>query len=142
MLCESRRYLIERWSLFSYLALRFGPEPDHLAVRRSPMTHDCRTGGGADPGCALSQNSRFNSISSASSASARSRAGIRERNALGLSSWRGHVFGRWTKGVESGRRVKAFHRGVAPASRDRKSTRLNSSHSSISYAVFCLKKKN
>src|SRR5438309_11285297 len=27
-------------------------------------------------------------------------------------------------------------------SRDRKSTRLNSSHSSISYAVFCLKKKN
>src|SRR2546430_6557001 len=30
-----------------------------------------------------------------------------------------------------------------PASRsDRKSTRLNSSHSQISYAVFCLKKKN
>src|SRR5690348_17743472 len=27
------------------------------------------------------------------------------------------------------------------ASRDRKSTRLNSSHPSISYAVFCLKKK-
>src|SRR5207245_10698162 len=27
------------------------------------------------------------------------------------------------------------------ASRDRKSTRLNSSHGSISYAVFCLKKK-
>src|SRR4051812_50005703 len=27
------------------------------------------------------------------------------------------------------------------ASRDRKSTRLNSSHMSISYAVFCLKKK-
>src|SRR5688572_31597435 len=42
-------------------------------------------------------------------------------------------------------------RGVAPAGgriprrrqlhRDRKSTRLNSSHSQISYAVFCLKKK-
>src|SRR6266513_1663474 len=31
--------------------------------------------------------------------------------------------------------------GSAPA-RDRKSTRLNSSHVSISYAVFCLKKKN
>src|SRR5689334_24702502 len=31
---------------------------------------------------------------------------------------------------------------VSPKStRDRKSTRLNSSHSSISYAVFCLKKK-
>src|SRR6202046_5907940 len=28
------------------------------------------------------------------------------------------------------------------AGRDRKSTRLNSSHVSISYAVFCLKKKN
>src|SRR5699024_11969425 len=28
-----------------------------------------------------------------------------------------------------------------PAARDRKSTRLNSSHVSISYAVFCLKKK-
>src|SRR5690348_17809497 len=28
------------------------------------------------------------------------------------------------------------------ASGDRKSTRLNSSHPSISYAVFCLKKKN
>src|SRR5689334_24705755 len=27
------------------------------------------------------------------------------------------------------------------STRDRKSTRLNSSHSSISYAVFCLKKK-
>src|SRR5574337_1221987 len=30
---------------------------------------------------------------------------------------------------------------VAWSSRDRKSTRLNSSHHSISYAVFCLKKK-
>src|SRR5688572_31298482 len=30
---------------------------------------------------------------------------------------------------------------AAPISRDRKSTRLNSSHSQISYAVFCLKKK-
>src|SRR5690348_17901310 len=33
----------------------------------------------------------------------------------------------------------AARRGVA--GRDRKSTRLNSSHPSISYAVFCLKKK-
>src|SRR2546430_13067131 len=33
-------------------------------------------------------------------------------------------------------------RGVEPHRRaDRKSTRLNSSHSQISYAVFCLKKK-
>src|SRR5687768_18104462 len=31
--------------------------------------------------------------------------------------------------------------GVAVVDRDRKSTRLNSSHGYISYAVFCLKKK-
>src|SRR2546430_9206160 len=31
---------------------------------------------------------------------------------------------------------------VREVERDRKSTRLNSSHSQISYAVFCLKKKN
>src|SRR2546427_9540514 len=31
---------------------------------------------------------------------------------------------------------------TATIRRDRKSTRLNSSHSQISYAVFCLKKKN
>src|SRR5438270_8404938 len=30
----------------------------------------------------------------------------------------------------------------SPSTKDRKSTRLNSSHSQISYAVFCLKKKN
>src|SRR5690625_3987689 len=30
---------------------------------------------------------------------------------------------------------------MTPVSRDRKSTRLNSSHVAISYAVFCLKKK-
>src|SRR5207253_4042432 len=31
--------------------------------------------------------------------------------------------------------------GLSAATRDRKSTRLNSSHVAISYAVFCLKKK-
>src|SRR3712207_8703945 len=31
--------------------------------------------------------------------------------------------------------------GHVPERRDRKSTRLNSSHANISYAVFCLKKK-
>src|SRR5689334_24016910 len=34
-----------------------------------------------------------------------------------------------------------YHRDLGPTVTDRKSTRLNSSHSSISYAVFCLKKK-
>src|SRR2546429_6912213 len=33
------------------------------------------------------------------------------------------------------------HESRQPASSDRKSTRLNSSHGYISYAVFCLKKK-
>src|SRR5256886_4098341 len=36
----------------------------------------------------------------------------------------------------------ASPRKFLATSRDRKSTRLNSSHSQISYAVFCLKKKN
>src|SRR5207249_5903147 len=40
----------------------------------------------------------------------------------------------WLVGVHAGRRRRA-------AGEDRKSTRLNSSHVSISYAVFCLKKK-
>src|SRR5205085_2955512 len=38
-------------------------------------------------------------------------------------------------------RDDASPRGVHLNPRDRKSTRLNSSHSQISYAVFCLKKK-
>src|SRR3712207_7268836 len=38
--------------------------------------------------------------------------------------------------------TEILDRKVRPASaRDRKSTRLNSSHANISYAVFCLKKK-
>src|SRR5438445_3645691 len=36
---------------------------------------------------------------------------------------------------------KSRRRRGRPAIRDRKSTRLNSSHANISYAVFCLKKK-
>src|SRR5690606_39942074 len=44
---------------------------------------------------------------------------------------------------EQGRLLLVRARGVAePRTRDRKSTRLNSSHVKISYAVFCLKKKN
>src|SRR5438552_13578403 len=49
---------------------------------------------------------------------------------------------------ETGRRTFAPHEylrlvvpDAAPHRRDRKSTRLNSSHQIISYAVFCLKKK-
>src|SRR3712207_8677019 len=36
----------------------------------------------------------------------------------------------------------SFDINVKSMHRDRKSTRLNSSHANISYAVFCLKKKN
>src|SRR2546430_11253903 len=37
--------------------------------------------------------------------------------------------------------IEPRHESKAREARDRKSTRLNSSHSQISYAVFCLKKK-
>src|SRR5690625_5764338 len=37
--------------------------------------------------------------------------------------------------------AKATGQGIGKLSLDRKSTRLNSSHVAISYAVFCLKKK-
>src|SRR2546427_10903803 len=49
-------------------------------------------------------------------------------------------------GLGAGRRSADFSRRRADRLHsplgDRKSTRLNSSHSQISYAVFCLKKKN
>src|SRR5438876_11922696 len=48
-----------------------------------------------------------------------------------------HEVTRLTLGSEGG---KGAHLRLM-ANRDRKSTRLNSSHPSISYAVFCLKKK-
>src|SRR3712207_8516772 len=38
--------------------------------------------------------------------------------------------------------LSAGYGEVVPPNQDRKSTRLNSSHANISYAVFCLKKKN
>src|SRR5438445_9595525 len=42
-----------------------------------------------------------------------------------------------TNPAEASQEGGALERGI-----DRKSTRLNSSHANISYAVFCLKKKN
>src|SRR5215510_15718031 len=47
--------------------------------------------------------------------------------------------GRWPVPTGSGRGRAGR---PPPARSDRKSTRLNSSHVAISYAVFCLKKKN
>src|SRR3712207_7638005 len=49
-----------------------------------------------------------------------------------------HIFDRSTE-YEEEERVHEHVR--ASLGRDRKSTRLNSSHANISYAVFCLKKK-
>src|SRR5207244_12176906 len=47
-----------------------------------------------------------------------------------------------TLGVAEGdERAERLAAGSVPESEDRKSTRLNSSHQIISYAVFCLKKK-
>src|SRR3712207_7463183 len=44
-------------------------------------------------------------------------------------------------GSEAGRHRRWRRRGEDGVMTDRKSTRLNSSHANISYAVFCLKKK-
>src|SRR5688572_31525104 len=68
----------------------------------------------------------------------RSRLG-RERG-VDSSAWRGWRLddcGRRDGGCEQCLRDRFVHEH----STDRKSTRLNSSHSQISYAVFCLKKK-
>src|SRR5947209_15585075 len=51
----------------------------------------------------------------------------------------------WTadpaRGVDVARKVRTGTYTVNGFTLDRKSTRLNSSHANISYAVFCLKKK-
>src|SRR2546429_2352789 len=46
------------------------------------------------------------------------------------------------KALAHGRASGSTNPGRLRSERDRKSTRLNSSHGYISYAVFCLKKKN
>src|SRR5258705_837581 len=57
------------------------------------------------------------------------------RPPLSKGLWKGDPESGIWRGTDSG---SPFHR---PLERDRKSTRLNSSHLGISYAVFCLKKK-
>src|SRR5205809_5517214 len=59
-----------------------------------------------------------------------------------VSGWRGFVSTSWAGPCS--RITPPLRKATrsATSSRDRKSTRLNSSHGYISYAVFCLKKKN
>src|SRR3989442_3611220 len=59
-----------------------------------------------------------------------------DRRRLG-GGWRNKLLFRRRWGWRDRDRVVRFYSSV-----DRKSTRLNSSHVRISYAVFCLKKKN
>src|SRR3712207_8640997 len=47
-----------------------------------------------------------------------------------------------TRAAQASRRARLQSLDRLILRRDRKSTRLNSSHANISYAVFCLKKKN
>src|SRR5258708_21639801 len=55
--------------------------------------------------------------------------------------FRSHADGRPPKPNAEGRQVLGYFARMCPEKGDRKSTRLNSSHQIISYAVFCLKKK-
>src|SRR5207253_10776581 len=63
------------------------------------------------------------------------RSGIERPMPVTVLDFEGHTYVQATYGASGwGRNLKAAE--------DRKSTRLNSSHVAISYAVFCLKKKN
>src|SRR3712207_7214481 len=64
-------------------------------------------------------------------------------DALPISTHAGALSGRKTRAqVKSGSFLRrSCSRSPGHATIDRKSTRLNSSHANISYAVFCLKKK-
>src|SRR2546426_1989793 len=70
------------------------------------------------------------------------RTGLRADGGADSSGRRTGVSPRLSRAPAPGRRVhpeRNLHKGVFPLER-RKSTRLNSSHLVISYAVFCLKK--
>src|SRR5689334_25408764 len=68
----------------------------------------------------------------------RGQAGVHEGSALGQVQ---HLPRSGAVRPVRQRRRQRLHPPRDAQGRDRKSTRLNSSHSSISYAVFCLKKK-
>src|SRR2546430_11287231 len=56
--------------------------------------------------------------------------------------FRSHFEGKLARGADFDATSVSGDLNVRASAEDRKSTRLNSSHSQISYAVFCLKKKN
>src|SRR5690348_18125285 len=64
-----------------------------------------------------------------------------QRVAPPASAARAAVGRRRCHAVHDRERLRSLQRRSSVPLRDRKSTRLNSSHPSISYAVFCLKKK-
>src|SRR2546421_9546075 len=77
------------------------------------------------------------------------RAGACRADRLGAGAscpphYREHGARRPAEGRQPFRSADCARNGCLPSAgrRDRKSTRLNSSHDQISYAVFCLKKKN
>src|SRR3712207_7844887 len=66
-----------------------------------------------------------------------------DRDELGPCALAGVRVARLEQPCEFGRKgIGHCGLGAQPAGADRKSTRLNSSHANISYAVFCLKKKH
>src|SRR3712207_7952807 len=60
----------------------------------------------------------------------------------GLRTGQGERAQQRNREVRSPVRHSRFAASLKRPEQDRKSTRLNSSHANISYAVFCLKKKN
>src|SRR2546430_5335582 len=88
---------------------------------------DLTVTGGSDV-CSSDLSCEPRSIARDRLADAQPRISIRRTELIALSTWRVSL------------RVNSSSPHDSPH-RDRKSTRLNSSHSQISYAVFCLKKK-
>src|SRR2546430_4386782 len=77
--------------------------------------------------------------------------GIRDLTVTGVQTcalpicWRGTTASDWFRDLHMRRHwcdATSTHLRAGIPGTDRKSTRLNSSHSQISYAVFCLKTKN
>src|SRR5437870_531421 len=81
---------------------------------------------------------RFPSTSTITTTAITAISALSLHDALPISESAGHGSGRGARAAA--REARDLFVGQAQA--DRKSTRLNSSHVAISYAVFCLKKKN